>query len=77
MLDRFRLAAYIGWQDYSNQVMVLNAWGAKMKPKGFKEWLVRMRLAEPDRPLTPEEEKEIERKALADAEEILELFRAS
>lgn len=74
MLDQYRLAAYVGWQDYLNQMMV---WGGKKKPKSFKEWLVTMRLSEPDRRLTPEEEKEIERKALADADEILQMFQAS
>ena len=74
-LEEYRLSAYIGWQTYLIQMMV---WGnQKTKPKSFKQWLVDMRLAEPDAPLTPKQEKEIERKAIADAKEILELFRAS
>ena len=74
VMDEHRLSAFIGWQDHLNQMMV---WGGKKKPKSFKEWLVHIRLAEPDEPLTPEQEKEIEAKALAEAEDILKQFQAS
>lgn len=75
VMDEYRLSAYIGWQNYLTQMMV---WGGKKtKPKSFKQWLVDMRLTEPDEPLTPEQEKEIERKAIADADDILKQFRAS
>ena len=75
MMDEYRLSAYVGWQNYLTQMMV---WGGKKhKPKSFKQWLVDMRLSEPDTPLTPEEEREIERKALAEAEVILKQFQAS
>jgi hypothetical protein len=75
MMDEYRLSAYVGWQNYLTQMMV---WGGKKhKPKSFKQWLVSMKLSEPDEPLTPEEEKEIEAKAIADAEEILKMFKAS
>lgn len=77
MLDQYRLAAYIGWQDHINQMMVLSALGAKRRPKSFKQWLKDMRLAEPEEPLTPEQEREIEQKAIADAEQILKMFQAS
>ena len=73
-MDEYRLSAYVGWQSYLTQMMV---WGGKKKPKSFKEWLVHLRLAEPDKPLTPEEEKEIEAKAIAEAEDILKQFQAS
>lgn len=72
MIDEHRLLAFVGWQDHLNQMMV---WGGKVK--SFKEWLVHLRLAEPDKPLTPEEEKEIEAKAIADAEDILKQFGMS
>jgi len=52
-------------------------WGGKKKSKSFKEWLVYLRLSEPDKPLTPEQEKEIERRAIAEAEDILKQFQAS
>jgi hypothetical protein len=53
-------------------------WGGKKhKPKSFKQWLVNMKLSEPDEPLTPEQEREIEAKALAEAEDILKQFQAS
>lgn len=75
MTDEYRLSAYVGWQNYLTQMMV---WGGKKtKPKSFKQWLVDMRLAEPDEPLTPEQEREIEAKAIADAEDILKQFGAS
>ena len=74
VMDEYRLSAYVGWQSYLTQMMV---WGGKKKPKGFKEWLVDMRLTEPDEPLTPEQEKEIERRAIAEAEDILKQFQAS
>ena len=74
MMDEYRLSAYVGWQNYLTQMMV---WGGKKKPKSFKEWLISMKLSEPEKPLTPEEEKEIEAKAIADAEEILKMFKAS
>ena len=74
MVDEYRLSAYVGWQNYLTQMMV---WGGKKKPKSFKEWLISLKLSEPDEPLTPEEEKEIETKAIADAEEILKMFKAS
>lgn len=73
-MDEYRLSAYVGWQNYLTQMMV---WGGKKKPKSFKEWLISMKLSEPEKPLTPEEEKEIEAKAIADAEEILKMFKAS
>ena len=74
VMDEYRLSAYVGWQSYLTQMMV---WGGKKKPKSFKQWLVDMRLTEPDEPLTPEQEKKIERRAIADAEEILNMFKAS
>ena len=75
MMDEYRLSAYVGWQSYLTQMMV---WGdKKTKPKSFKQWLVDMRLTEPDEPLTPEQEKEIERRAIAEAEDILKQFQAS
>ena len=75
ILDEHRLASYVGWQNYLTQMMV---WGGKKhKPKSFKRWLVDMRLTEPDEPLTPEQEREIEAKALAEAEDILKQFQAS
>ncbi len=75
VMDRYRLSAYVGWQNYLTQMMV---WGDKKhKPKSFKQWLVDMRLAEPESPLTPEQEKEIEQKALAEADDILKQFQAS
>jgi len=74
MIDEYRLSAYVGWQNYLTQMMV---WGGKKKPKSFKEWLVYLRLSEPDKPLTPEQEKEIERRAIAEAEDILKQFQAS
>jgi hypothetical protein len=74
VMDEYRLSAYVGWQNYLTQMMV---WGGKKKPKSFKEWLVYLRLSEPDKPLTPEQEKEIERRAIAEAEDILKQFQAS
>lgn len=75
MIEEYRLSAYVGWQTYLTQMMV---WGDKKhKPKSFKQWLVDMRLSEPDEPLTPEQEREIERQAVADAEDILKTFQAS
>jgi len=74
VMDEYRLSAYVGWQDHLNQMMV---WGGKKKPKSFKEWLVYLRLSEPDKPLTPEQEREIEAKAIADADDILKQFGAS
>ena len=74
VMDEYRLSAYVGWQSYLTQMMV---WGGKKKPKSFKQWLVDMRLTEPDEPLTPEQEKEIERRAIAEAEDILKQFQAS
>lgn len=75
VMDEYRLSAYVGWQNYLTQMMV---WGGKKhKPKSFKQWLVDMRLTEPDEPLTPEQEKEIERRAIAEAEDILKQFQAS
>ena len=74
MMDEYRLSAYVGWQNYLTQMMV---WGGKKKPKSFKQWLVDLRLSEPDEPLTPEQEREIEAKALAEAEDILKQFQAS
>ena len=75
VMDEYRLSAYVGWQNYLTQMMV---WGGKKtKPKSFKQWLVDMRLSEPEEPLTPEQEKEIERKALAEADDILRQFQAS
>jgi len=75
VMDEYRLSAYVGWQSYLTQMMV---WGGKKhKPKSFKRWLVDMRLTEPDEPLTPEQEREIEAKALAEAEDILKQFQAS
>jgi hypothetical protein len=74
ILDEHRLASYVGWQNYLTQMMV---WGGKKQSKSFKQWLVDLRLSEPDEPLTPEQEKEIERRAIADAEEILNMFKAS
>lgn len=74
-MGEYRLSAYVGWQNYLTQMMV---WGGKKtKPKSFKQWLVDMRLIEPDEPLTPEQEQEIESKAIADADDILKQFRAS
>jgi hypothetical protein len=74
VMDEYRLSAYVGWQNYLTQMMV---WGGKKKPKSFKEWLVYLRLSEPDKPLTPEQEREIEAKALAEADDILKQFGAS
>ena len=74
MLDEYKLAAYGGWQNYLTQMM---AWGGKKKPKTFKEWMVYLRLSEADKPLTYEEEREIERKALAETDDILKQFQAS
>ena len=74
VMDEYRLSAYVGWQSYLTQMMV---WGGKKKPKSFKQWLVDLRLSEPDEPLTPEQEREIEAKALAEAEDILKQFQAS
>jgi len=75
VVDEYRLSAYVGWQNYLIQMMV---WGGnKHKPKSFQQWLVNMKLAEPDEPLTPEQEKVIEAKAIADADDILRQFRAS
>ncbi len=74
ILDEHRLASYVGWQNYLTQMMI---WGGKKQSKSFKQWLVDLRLSEPDEPLTPEQEKEIERRAIADAEEILNMFKAS
>lgn len=74
-IEEYRLSAYIGWQNYLTQMMV---WGDKKhKAKSFKQWLVDMRLSEPDEPLTPEQEQEIERQAIADADDILRQFQAS
>lgn len=72
--DEYQRAAYIGWQNYLTQMMV---WGGKKKPKDFKQWLVSMKLAAPDKPLTPEEEQQIQEQAIQDAEEILKQFSAS
>ena len=74
ILDEHRLASYVGWQNYLTQMMV---WGGKKQPKSFKQWLVDLRLSEPDEPLTHEQEKEIERRAIAEAEDILKQFQAS
>ncbi len=74
MMDEYRLSAYVGWQSYLTQMMV---WGGKKQAKSFKQWLVDLRLSEPDEPLTPEQEREIEAKALAEAEDILKQFQAS
>ena len=74
ILDEHRLASYVGWQNYLTQMMV---WGGEKQSKSFKQWLVDLRLSEPDEPLTPEQEREIEAKALAEAEDILKQFRAS
>lgn len=75
VMDEYRLSAYMGWQTYLTQMMV---WGGKKtKPKSFKQWLVDLRLSEPDEPLTPEQEKKIEAKALAEADDILKQFGAS
>ncbi len=74
VMDEYRLSAYVGWQSYLTQMMV---WGGKKQSKSFKQWLVDLRLSEPDEPLTPEQEKEIERRAIAEAEDILKQFQAS
>ncbi len=71
--EQYKLAAYIGWQDYYTQMMV---WGKRGQPvKSFKQWLIDQGLHEPERRLTEEEEREIERYALSAGEDVLRIFR--